>query len=129
MAHEESPETIPSPNDDRDDDTPRWRGPAVNRVELMGRLTSDPSLGHTRGGIPVAHVCMATNDRHRTEYHQVVAWRQLADVVMRFGRQGQLVHVAGSLHGHSWTGAEGTKHDGTEIIAESFQVLDRLPDE
>lgn len=70
-----------------------------------------------------------TKERYRTEYHQVVAGRSLARAAMRFGRRGQLVHVAGSLHGHSWTGADGTKHDGTEIIAESFQVLDQLPNE
>jgi single-strand DNA-binding protein len=129
MAQEDSPEPIAPTTDDRKHDTRRWRGPVVNRVDLLGRLTDDPTLGHTRDGIPVAHVRMATNDRHQTEYHQIVAWRQLADIVMRFGRQGQLVHVVGRLHGHSWTGADGTKHDGTEIVAESFQVLDRMPDE
>jgi single-strand DNA-binding protein len=127
MARTEFSETTASSTDGRENDNRRWRGPVINRVHLLGRLTADPTLGRTRNGIPVAHVRMATNDRHATEFHQVVAWRQLAEIVMQHACKGQMVHVVGSLHGNAWTGADGTKHDGTEIIADSFQVLDRKP--
>lgn len=121
------PSDLPdSLTDDPEDDAGRWRGPAINHVDLLGRLTANPTLGHTRDGIPVAHVRMATNERNQTEHHQIVAWRELSEIVMRFARQGQLVHVTGRLHGHSWTDLDSTKHDGTEIIAESFQVLERI---
>lgn len=124
MPDIETSETTASSTDSRDN-TNRWRGPVVNHVDLLGRLTADPRLGRTKSGIPVAHVRMATNDRQETEFHQVVAWRQLADIVMQFARKGQMVHVVGRLHGNAWTGNDGIKHDGTEIVAESFQVLDR----
>ena len=126
MADIDTSEFMASSNDSRDR-TNRWRGPVVNRVDLLGRLTADPTLGHTKNRIPVAHVRIATNDRNETEFHQVVAWRNLADIVMRFARKGQMVHVVGRLHANTWTGNDGTKHDGTEIIAETFQVLDRKP--
>jgi single-strand DNA-binding protein len=127
MADIETSETTASSTDSHEN-TNRWRGPVINRVHLLGRLTADPRLGRTRAGIPVAHVRMATNDRQETEFHQIVAWRQLADIVMRFARKGQMVHVVGRLHGNAWTGTDGTKHEGTEIIADSFQVLDRKTD-
>jgi single-strand DNA-binding protein len=124
MADIESSESEASSNDSRER-TSRWRGPVVNRVDLLGRLTADPTLQHTGTGIPVAHVRVATNDRSETEFHQGVAWRNLADIVMRVGHKGQLVHVVGRLHANVWTGNDGTRHEATEIIAESFQVLER----
>jgi single-strand DNA-binding protein len=128
MARKHSEEPMASSTEGRENDS-RWRGPAVNRVQLLGRLTADPQLGKTRSGIPVAHVRMATNERGGTEFHQVVAWRQLAEIVMTVARKGRMVHVTGRLHNNSWTGTDGTKRYATEIIADSVQVLERKRNE
>ncbi len=109
--------------------TPRRRGPSVNRVTLVGRLTADPELRVTSSGTPVAKIRLATNDRARTEFHDIVAWRQLAEIVAKYLTKGRLVYLEGRLHGRSWMAEDGTTRRSVVVVAENVQFLSDKPAE
>jgi single-strand DNA-binding protein len=110
--------------------TPQQRrssGPALNRVELLGRIASDVELRYTSSGLPVCTLRVATNDRELAEFHDVVVWRQLAEFAGQYLAKGRLVYVQGRLHGRSWQAENGTTRRSVEVVAEDLQVLDRPP--
>lgn len=96
---------------------------SVNRVTLIGRLTDDIRLRHTTSGIPVVSFSLATNDQLTVEFHDVVAWRELAEIAFRLTRKGHLVQVEGYLHGRNWKTKEGQNRRTVEIVAETLRVL------
>jgi single-strand DNA-binding protein len=101
----------------------RRSGPALNRVELIGRLAADPELRSTSSGVAVARLRVATNATDTVEYHDVVVWRQVAEFAAQFLSTGRLVFVEGRLHSRSWEGQDGTRRRTTEVIASSLQAL------
>ena len=105
----------------------RSGGPALNRVELIGRLASDVELRYTSSGLPVCTLRVATNDRETAEFHDLVLWRQLAEFAGQYLAKGRLVYVQGRLHGRSWQSEDGTTRRSVEVVAEDLQVLDRPP--
>ena len=107
----------------------RSRGPAVNRVILVGRLTADPVLRFTSSGLPVASVRLVTNDREEPEYHDLVLWRQLAELAAKYLAKGRLVYVEGHLHGRTWAAEDGTTRRSVEIVGENVQFLSSRPPE
>ena len=103
----------------------RSSGPALNRVELLGRIASDVELRYTSSGLPVCTLRVATNDRDTAEFHDVVLWRQLAEFAGQYLAKGRLVYVRGRLHGRTWQADNGTTRRSVEVVAEDLQVLDR----
>ena len=101
------------------------RGPAVNRVVLLGRLTADPEMRYTPGGHSVATLRLATNEREEPEFHDVVVWRHLAEAAAQYLSKGRLLYVEGRLHGRTWQAQDGTSRRTVEVIAETLQMLDR----
>ena len=105
----------------------RSTGPALNRVELLGRIAGDVELRYTSSGLPVCTIRIATNDREQPEFHDCVLWRQLAEFAGQYLAKGRLVYVRGRLHGRSWQAENGTTRRSVEVVAEDLQVLDRPP--
>ena len=73
----------------------RSGGPALNRVELLGRIAGDVEVRYTSSGLPVCSIRVATNDRQEAEFHDCVLWRQLAEFAGQYLAKGRLVYVQG----------------------------------
>ena len=103
-----------------------------NKVIIIGNLCADPELRNTPSGQPVCNFRIATNriwtdkqtneKQQKTEFHSVVAWRRLAEIVSQFLKKGSLLLVEGRLETRSWDDASGNKRYRTEIIAENIQL-------
>ncbi|MCY3689468.1 MAG: single-stranded DNA-binding protein [Gammaproteobacteria bacterium] len=112
-------------------------GRGVNKVILIGNLGRDPEIRYTPDGVAIANVTIATtdywNDRNtgerqeRTEWHRVVFFRKLAEIVEQYLKKGSKVYVEGRLQTRSWE-QEGVKRYTTEIIANEMTMLDSRGD-
>ncbi len=107
---------------------------SLNRVQLIGNLTRDPELRQVPGGQTVASFSIATNfswtdqsgqRQDKAEYHNVTAWRKLAEIVGQYLRKGSKVFVEGRLQTREWEGEDGVKRYRTEIVADNMIMLDR----
>ena len=104
----------------------------LNKVFLIGRLAADPESRTTPSGQTVATVRLATNrvwnnratgeKQEQVEFHTVIAWSGLADIVSKYLRKGQLAFFEGRLQTRSWQGQDGIKRYRTEIVAEGMQL-------
>jgi len=111
---------------------------ALNKVLLIGNVGKDPDVRHLEGGASVASFTLATTERYRergsgetkeiTEWHNIVAWRQLADLAENFIRKGSQIYVEGRIRSRSWDDQNGQKRYITEILADSIQLLGRKGD-
>jgi single-strand DNA-binding protein len=109
---------------------------SLNKVMLIGRLGKDPEIRYTPDGAAVASFSLATGEswtdksgtrQDRTEWHNIVAWRQLADVAKRFLAKGRQVYVEGRLQTREFTDKDGNKRRVTEIIANQLVLLGSRP--
>jgi single-strand DNA-binding protein len=108
---------------------------SVNKVILIGNLGKDPEVRHLENGATVANFPLATSevytDRNtgqkveNTDWHDIVAWRGLAEVVEKYVRKGYKVYVEGKLKKRSWQDKEGNTRYTTEIIADELSILSR----
>jgi single-strand DNA-binding protein len=106
----------------------------LNKVMIIGRLTRDPEVRNTPNGANVASFAVATGfswtdqsgqKKEQTEFHNVVAWRKLGDIVAQYLKKGSQVYIEGRLQTRSWEGQDGKKNYRTEIIADSMIMLAR----
>ena len=106
----------------------------VNKVILIGNLGRDPEVQTLEGGIAVAKFPLATTESYKdrngerhdqTEWHNIVAWRQLAEICGKFLHKGSLVYVEGKLKTTSWTDKDNNKRYRTDIVADTISMLDR----
>ena len=106
----------------------------LNRVMIIGRLTRDPEGRTTPQGTSVTSFSVATNfiwvdqsgqRQEKVEYHNVVAWRKLADICNQYLKKGGKVYIEGRLQTRDWEGQDGVKRYRTEIIADNMIMLDR----
>ncbi len=105
----------------------------LNKVSLIGNLVKEPLLRKTSGGQSVASASLATNYIWRdlqtkqrktsVEFHNVVAWGHLADIMNEYLKKGAKVYVEGRLQSRNWTDKQGKKHYTTEVIAEDLIML------
>lgn len=112
-------------------------GRGINKVILVGNLGRDPEIRYTPGGTAVANVSIATSEswkdrntgerQERTEWHRVVFFNRLAEIVEQYLKKGAKVYVEGSLRTNSWE-QDGIKRYTTEIIANDMQMLDSRGD-
>ena len=108
-------------------------GKSVNKVILIGNLGKDPEVKYTQAGMPVAKFSLATNERFkdkdgqwqdRTEWHNIVAFQRLAEIVGEYLKKGGKCFIEGSLRTSSWDDKEtGQKKYKTEIIANDLVLL------
>ncbi len=107
---------------------------SVNKVILVGRLGRDPETRFTGGGTAVANFSLATDESYkdksgekqkRTEWHKVVVWGKLAEIVQKYVGKGTLLYVEGKLQTRSWDDKKGgEKKYTTEIVADVARILD-----
>ena len=106
---------------------------SVNKVILVGNVGQDPEVKYTASGVPVAKVSLATNERFKdrndqwqdkTEWHSVVAWQRLAEIVGEYVRKGSKLYVEGKLQTSTWEDRQnGGKRYRTEIVARDIVLL------
>jgi single-strand DNA-binding protein len=105
---------------------------SLNKVMLIGNVGRDPEVRDFEGGVRRANFTLATTeqfrDREQTEWHNIVAWRQLAELADKYIRKGSQIYVEGRLTSRSWDGNDGVKHYTTEIVANAIQLLGRRND-
>jgi len=106
----------------------------LNKAMIIGNLTKDPEVRTTPQGQSVASFSVATNQtwtdangqkQERAEFHNIVAWRKLAEIAGQYLKKGARVYVEGRIQTRSWDGQDGNKRYMTEIVAESLIMLDR----
>lgn len=110
----------------------------INKVILVGNVGIDPEVRAIESGVKVARVRLATTERifnrqtnestEHTEWHTVILWRGLADVVDRFVRKGSQLYIEGSLRTREWMDKENQKRYTTEIIASDMKLLGKRSD-
>lgn len=107
---------------------------SLNKVMLIGNLTRDPESRITPSGMQVASFGLATNRRwqsaegieqNATEFHEIVAWGKLAEIVYQILKKGQPAFVEGRIQTRSWSAPDGSKRYRTEIIAENIIALSK----
>ena len=100
----------------------------LNRATIIGNATRDPELRTTPNGRSVTGFAVATNRRWRdqsgetkeeVQYHEIVAWGKLAEIVSQIIKKGSKVYVEGRLQTRTWEGQDGARRERTEIIAEN----------
>ncbi len=106
---------------------------SVNKVILVGNVGQDPEVKYTASGVPVAKVSLATNERFkdkndawqdRTEWHSVVAWQRLAEIVGEYVRKGSKLYIEGKLQTSTWEDKQsGERKFRTEIVARDIVLL------
>lgn len=105
----------------------------LNKAMIIGRLTRDPEVRTTPSGQNVASFGVATNltwkdksgqKQEKVEFHNIVAWRKLADIIGQYLHKGSKIYIEGRLQTRDWTGQDGTKKTRTEIIADNMIMLD-----
>ena len=113
---------------------------SLNKAMLIGNVGSDPEVRYldgSAGQAKVATFTLATTERYRdrngetrenTEWHNIVAWRNTADVVERFVKKGTQVYIEGRIRTRSWDDQSGNKRYTTEIIADTLQLLGKKSD-
>ncbi|HGG58938.1 MAG TPA: single-stranded DNA-binding protein [Gammaproteobacteria bacterium] len=106
----------------------------VNKVILIGNLGNEPEVRYMPSGGAVANVSVATTDswkdkntgqqQERTEWHRVVFFNRLAEIVGEYLHKGSKVYIEGRLQTRKWQGQDGQDRYTTEIIANDMQMLD-----
>lgn len=106
----------------------------VNKVIIIGNLGADPEMRTMPNGEAVTNISVATSEnwtdkntgepRERTEWHRIVAYRRLAEIIGQYLRKGSKVYIEGRLQTRKWQDQNGTDRYTTEIIADNMQMLD-----
>ena len=105
----------------------------VNKAILIGRLGKDPEVRYTPDGTMVTTFRMATDEQwkdkngekvQKTEWHQIVTYRKLAEICGNYLVKGKLVFIEGRIQTRSWEDNEGVKRYTTEFIANDMKMLD-----
>ena len=105
----------------------------LNKAMIIGNLTRDPETRTTPSGQTVTSFGVATNlvwtdasgaKQEKVEFHNIVAWRKLADICAKYLKKGSKIYLEGRLQTQSWEGQDGVKRNRTEIIADNMIMLD-----
>ena len=105
----------------------------LNKVMLIGRLGADPEIRYTADSKAIANANVATTDswrdkvsgeqQERTEWHRVVFFNRLAEIVEQYLHKGSQVYIEGRLQTRKWQDREGNDRYTTEIVANDMQML------
>lgn len=109
---------------------------SVNKVILVGHLGKDPEIRYLDGNISIVNFPFATSEFYskdgkrieQTEWHNIVMWRSLADMAVKYLSKGRLVYIEGKLRTRTYEDKEGIRRYTTEIVADSFNILGRKSD-
>jgi len=106
-----------------------------NRIQLIGRLGKDPEYRLLDSGRQVVNFPIATNDSYtktggerveETQWHQVVAWGQLADIVEKYLKKGSEVALQGKLIHKNYEAPDGSKRYFSEVVADEILMMDKV---
>ena len=106
---------------------------SVNKAILIGNLGKDPELRYTSSGVAVATFSLATNEswkdpegntQERTQWHNIVAWRKLAEICGEYLKKGGKVYLEGRLQYRNYDDKNGVKRYVTEIVMDEMVMLD-----
>jgi single-strand DNA-binding protein len=111
---------------------------SVNKVILLGHVGKDPEVRYFDKDVAVANFTLATTERgytlqngtqvpERTEWHNIVARRGLAELAEKYIRKGMQLYVDGKIQTRSWE-KDGVKRYITEVVAETIQLLGKKPE-
>lgn len=114
----------------------------VNKVILIGNVGNDPEIRNNKQGDPIANLSIATSEtwkdkntgqqQEKTEWHNIVVFGKLAEIVQSYVKKGSKIYVEGKLKTRKWQDKSGNDRYSTEIVLESFdgvlQMLDGKPD-
>lgn len=106
----------------------------MNKVMLIGNVGVEPEVRYVDAGVAVASLRLATTERgyrlpngtdvpDRTEWHNIVLWRQLAETVERYVHKGDKLYIEGKIHTRSYDDRSGQKRYVVEIWAEAMEML------
>lgn len=104
----------------------------LNKVMLIGNLGRDPEMRYTPSGRPVTTFSVATNRswktsdgerRNETEWFNIVAWGNLAEICNQYLKKGHQVYIEGRLQSRSWEDDDKKKHQTTEVVAKEMVML------
>jgi single-strand DNA-binding protein len=108
---------------------------SVNKVILIGNVGKDPEVRHLENGAVVANFTLATSENYKdknsgerienTDWHDIVVWRGLAEVVEKYVRKGHKVYIEGKLKKRTWQDKEGNTRYTTEVVADEMTMLSR----
>ena len=110
---------------------------SINKVILVGNVGKDPEVRYVDTNVPVARFPFATSETYRsrdgerittTEWHNIVLWRGLAEVVEKYVKKGSQLFIEGKIRTRSYDDRDGNKRYITEIIADNMQMLGRRSD-
>ena len=106
----------------------------VNKVILIGNLGQDPEVKYMPNGNAVANITVATSESwkdkntgeqvDKTEWHRVVFFRRLAEIVGEYLKKGSKIYIEGKLQTRKWQDKNGADHWTTEVVASEMQMLD-----
>lgn len=110
----------------------------INKVILIGNVGQDPEVKVMPSGGTVANISIATSESwtdkqtgekvEKTEWHRVIFFKRLAEVVGEYVKKGSKIYVEGRLQTKKWQDNNGNDRYTTEIIANSMQMLDSKSD-
>jgi len=111
---------------------------SVNKAILVGNVGKDPEVRYLDSGVAVATITLATSERgytlangtqvpERTEWHNIIAWRGLAEIAEKYIKKGNQLYVEGKITTRKWE-KDGVTRYSTEIIAENIELLGRRPE-
>ena len=105
----------------------------INKVIIVGNLGQDPEIRHLPSGGAVANISVATTEywkdkqtgqeQKRTEWHRVVFFNRLAEIVGEYLKKGSLIYVEGKLQTRKWQDKDGQDRYTTEVVANEMQML------
>lgn len=103
----------------------------MNKVFLIGNLTRDPEMRSTQSGVAVCNFTIAVNRRFRnaqtgqqeTDFLNVIAWRQLAELCAKYLAKGREVAIAGSIQTRTYEAKDGSKRTTFDIVADEVEFL------
>lgn len=108
---------------------------SVNKVILVGNLGKDPEIRMLESGTKVATFSMATTEkfkdkvtgepRSQTDWHNIVMWRNMAELAEKYLRKGMQIYLEGKLRTRSWQDKDGNNRYTTEVVAESMVMMSR----
>lgn len=107
----------------------------INKVLLIGNLGREPELRHTQSGTAVASFSIATsenwtdnegNKQESTEWHNIIAWKRLAELCSEYLKKGSRVYVEGKISTRKWKDQDGDNRYTTEIVAREIKFLSPL---
>lgn len=109
---------------------------SVNKAIIIGNAGKDPETKYTEAGVAVCTLTLATKHswkekdgqrQEKTEWHRVVFWAKLAEIVDKYVKKGSQVYIEGRIETRKWTDKNGNNKYTTEIVADQMQMLSGRP--